>query len=1064
MKPIVLTMNGFITYKGREVVDFRNFEQGSLFIISGPTGAGKTTIFDAICFALYGKISSQDRGDGEELRSQYLSPEDPKTYVELEFEVNMQKIRIVRYPRQVIKKKRGSVAAVSEEVELYYEDKVITAKREADEKIVELTGLTWEQFTKIVLLPQGEFRKFLTAASNEKEEILRKIFDTSRYQRFSEEIKRRYSLVQKKFEILEQRVDLAVSTLEEETLEKIRDYRKDDRLPPQFYAEVSDRLEEEREDLDRQLRKGQKKEKEEEKRSEQQAVSIHRAQEHNEKLEDYEAARKELSELCEHEEKIATLRKRLDTARRSSILLLGEQEVRRQKEVLQKTDSDLALLKTAEGELAEKKKEVQKDYDGIESLEEETENLLHQIEALKKEIEELARLEEKLKEEALYRKKKKGGEGVVQRLGTELSTLEEEIAALSSPLKRIHAKTTELIELERTCNTSTSGLEVLRKIYKHLNSTLKEKQGLHSLTQEVPKLEAELKQREEELHIKTENFEKQLLLVYAETLKEGEACPLCGSLHHPKVLEAGEVVGKQELEEERKAITELRKKLVQTQQKEVGHRANIGNLSEELREEVGRLGNGEAGALSRRLKSLTDLLSVDEEEVALLVEESKQAGSELKKKLKGQEESLAQGRRELEILGDEAKKEEELSKQREELLEKKTKAEKDLLLYAEKETVCQVEIARIMGELRLETYDVSEGELRRRELAKLQDLRSSNKARIAQIKKDYQLVSDKLHLISGQLSSLSEKKVEEELRYHQSLSKWEKDVAEIFSSPEEYRQSLMSEEEMEEDESLIQGYEKLKQELSAKLQTLSAQLESKEKADVNALEEEKKTTDQQLGLLREELKGLSAKRENLSKVVEVMKAVIEEQGREGEVRRRLAILNRLCSGENAVKATLETYVLMYYFEEVLAHANRRLYQMTDGQYTLYRKEDNFKGNRRNKGLELEILDANVGKKRNTATLSGGEGFLASLSLALGLSDAMMSATGQIEVHTLFIDEGFGTLDRDKLQNAIDCLLELTGKHRLIGIISHVEELKQDIPNKILVDYKKDSGSSLKMVY
>lgn len=199
MKPIKLIMNGFITYKNEEIINFENFAQDSLFIISGPTGAGKTTIFDAICFALYGKISSQDRGDGEDLRCQYLSAEDPKTFVEFVFRMQGKEIKIRRYPRQIIKKPRGKIDTVSEEVELYFDNKVITSNREANEKIIELTGLTWEQFTKIVMLPQGEFRKFLSASSDEKEIILRKIFDTGIYQTFSEEVKKRYFALQKEF-------------------------------------------------------------------------------------------------------------------------------------------------------------------------------------------------------------------------------------------------------------------------------------------------------------------------------------------------------------------------------------------------------------------------------------------------------------------------------------------------------------------------------------------------------------------------------------------------------------------------------------------------------------------------------------------------------------------------------------------------------------------------------------------------------------------------------------------------------------------------------------------------
>lgn len=247
MKPIKLTLSGFITYRDTQTIDFTKFEQGSLFIVSGATGSGKTTIFDAICFALYGKISSQNRGEGEELRSQYLLPEDDKTFVEFEFEENGERIRIRREPRQVMKRPRGKIDTVSEEVELYLGNEVMTSKREVDEKIVELTGLTWDQFTKIVMLPQGEFRKFLSASSKEKEEILRKIFDTVPYQRFLEQVKQKYSMIQKKFEKMEDEVNALVSILDLEESACIQEFLKDNRLEPAFYLKALENMVQEQE-------------------------------------------------------------------------------------------------------------------------------------------------------------------------------------------------------------------------------------------------------------------------------------------------------------------------------------------------------------------------------------------------------------------------------------------------------------------------------------------------------------------------------------------------------------------------------------------------------------------------------------------------------------------------------------------------------------------------------------------------------------------------------------------------------------------------------------------------
>lgn len=1072
MRPLQLTINGFITYKGRETIDFTKFTQGSLFVISGPTGAGKTTIFDAICFALYGRISSQERGEGEELRCQYLSPEDEKTYVELVFEAGYGRVTIRRYPRQKIKRPRGKIDAVSEEVELYYGDKVITSKREADEKIVEWTGLTWEQFTKIVLLPQGEFRRFLIAPSNEKEEILRKIFDTQRYQRFSEEVKRRYALIQKKFAEFEQKVNFSLSSLEEEMRGKLGEYWKDGFAPVQFYAPIEEIL-----DREEKLLSFTAKELEEEgkvlgEKSERQSIRIHQAKEHNRDLETLVRKSKEYDRLLEREGEFQDLKERLERSQKAKILKIKEEELIRREGDLEKLNLAITQLKNSQITLEEKKKIVQYDYDHLEQREEEVQRLFQETEKRKQELQKLIRLEETYKERNILLRKKEGYEKALKEIRKTFDVTETSLKELSFPLQKMEEETQNLIMQEKIHSKQEQKLLSLREIYKQLKSILAEYRECRDAEKELPIVREQCERAEREWKKKAEELEKSLLQIYAASLKEGEACPLCGSIHHPDPVHADTSVTKEDSEHQRQILNERQKRLIEVQEKISRSKKSLADLADHLSEYTVRLMQEEklqtevSEEFICLMKELSGILKSGEMEETIqnLLQRSKDLGERFKYLSETTKGRIQEIKKELDHLRSQREEEEKRRKERDLLQHRLHDTEKDVLLYREKEISCTGEINRLQLELGLEGYEEDEKKKREVHLRELEEKRIIQKKKIQEIQTSYQQVAEQLNQISGRLHALLETKIEEERSYRDSVSGWEKERANYFDTQEEYRNNLMKEEDMNRAVQEMETYESEKTSLKAEIEALGKRLEHRKEVDISSLEAEKERFEHRTIEIENLKEDVFVKLNQIAQVLSVLREVRKEQGKELELKENLSILHRLCSGENVSRATLETYVLMYYFEEVLAYANQRLYQMTDGQYSLHRKEDNFKGNRRNKGLELEILDANVGKRRNTTTLSGGEGFLASLSLALGLSDAIMNQAGQVEVHTLFIDEGFGTLDREKLQNAIDCLLDLTERQRLIGIISHVEELKQDIPNKILVDYHKDRGSSLKMVY
>ena len=559
MKPIKLTLSGFITYRDTQTIDFTKFEQGSLFIVSGATGSGKTTIFDAICFALYGKISSQNRGEGEELRSQYLSPEDDKTFVEFEFEENGERIRIRREPRQVMKRPRGKIDTVSEEVELYLGNEVMTSKREVDEKIVELTGLTWDQFTKIVMLPQGEFRKFLSASSKEKEEILRKIFDTVPYQRFLEQVKQKYSMIQKKFEKMEDEVNALVSILDVEESACIQEFLKDNSLEPAFYLKALENMVQEQEKNRKETEEIEESLKKFEQQYQNCKNQISMANRHNAQLSQFQQKQEELGKLIPLEQEMKKRKEACIQAEKALSFYKEEVRLESVSDRIQKRNEELEQLIQQEKEWEEKSVAAKKEAEKIPYLSEEEEKKVKELEEWNQKEEQYGRLQEILHQEKEFEVQKRKLEQEKIKIQTSLKECEEVLRSLEKIGEKFEKSQEELLQTEKELSKTEWELDKYRLIYRELKKTEKFEQDLSLLQKSLGTNQQNSVLLYQKVQDAKKEFEQSLLTVYARDLEEGTACPLCGSIHHPHPIHEVTSVTKEEiisLEEQLKEIQE----------------------------------------------------------------------------------------------------------------------------------------------------------------------------------------------------------------------------------------------------------------------------------------------------------------------------------------------------------------------------------------------------------------------------------------------------------------------------------------------------------------------------
>lgn len=863
MKPEKLKLSGWGPYKGQVEVDFTKLEDRGLFLITGPTGAGKTTIFDAIAYALYGNMSGSMR-EKNSVRSDFAD-EDTATFVELVMRHGGKEYRVVRNPEYMRpKKKKGGKSAYTREKEnavLYLpEGKTVEGSSEVNRKMQEILVLDYRQFKQISMIAQGEFVKLLVASPAEKTRIFREIFSTSIYDSFAGVLKGRSGELYKRIMECRHKMDEDVHMLE----------RGEGRGKERYeYALFIESLEEEEARYKDMLAKAER---------------------------EYSALEKELTALAE----------KIGQAEQINEKLTKLGEWREQKAALLKGKE---AIDEAEGELkkARKAASLREEYVNCKNAGDLLEAMGRKVEQHRKELEAYGREQEKLKD--FYAKR-------------------ETIKAFYELLEAYEEKKRQLEE---------SGLWMKKK-----------NAELAKLQQQYMNQEEETGQKKRDFETADKAYKRAVVGIVARQIREGEPCPVCGSLTHPQVAKTAEEVPDEEgLQRLQKAYESERERLMELHGRAAACKGEVeSHRVQELEWE-------------ERAKEL-------EEEMNRLPEEIRQAA----KSMSGKE------------------------------------FEKILNKY--------------------HTYQVQIGE-KEKQIARDREEEKEQKEKLQRLEAIF---------LSGY-------------------------VKEGFGSREEYEHALRPAGEMEKAERAVKDYYDKLQAADGRIASLEEETKGKEREDtagLKALYEEKRKGRQQ------QLEVLNAQNHNLQETMKIRKSLKEKLKRLEGLEMEYGIvkdLDNMASGNNARRLVFEQYVMAGYFEEILTAANIRLEKMTGGRYELSRIAEVGDG-RVKDNLEMQVLDYYTGKLRPVKTLSGGECFKASLALALGMSDVIQGYSGGIRVETLFIDEGFGALDGESLEQACQTLMSLTEKNRLIGIISHVPELSEKIEKQIVIK-KTNVGSEVKVV-
>lgn len=924
MKPLKLTMSAFGSYAGKNVIDFTGQQQG-IFLITGDTGAGKTTIFDAITYALYNQTSGGER-NGNMMRSQYAQQET-ETYVELEFLYRGQTYRVRRNPDYKITKtlKNGKIREqkVPHSVELTMPDGTVfpEKKNATDAKIIEILGLTADQFSQIVMIAQGDFLKLLYTKSDERKMIFSKLFRTDIYWKIQENLRRKSmemdERIQENDRAFEQEKSRIILLPESEELPL-------DELVERLRERLKDALKEQN------LRRAN-------------------VEELNKKITKYE----EINKLFVSLEKIRQTGKELEARQAES------KERRQQIENARKADKVLV----AEQQNLRQQQEVEQSAQAIAKMTETLANNQEMFESLKTQLQEA---EAKQKREA--------------------ADIQKKMLALEQSFPSYEA-----------LQNARSEEQQAKKVWEDLGKTSEE--SFHKKEAGIAALKEQQKRQEQIVEQTKKNWEQTSLSasesakhyehmyeaflkeqagILAENLSAGCPCPVCGSTVHPDPAKLSD-----------HAVTEL----------EVEQAKKTRAAAEEKRD----LAYAAFEAEKTEKQKLAQAVEKEEADFVLAQTIAKQQRKEAEQNYVSLQKIAEQIREKL-VYPSLA----EAKKQYAAMQKALEAAEQEIAKKRQKVS----ELAEAMNTLKGQKLAEEENQKTAKKLA-------------AKTEKEYAKLLEKSGFVS-------------EETYHLAIL------------PERSRSKLEREEKEYESQCLRQQSEQklLEKQVSGKTYTDTTELNEQLKAEKQALKETEKT-----------YMELHTAYENDRSVLQNC-AVYLEKGKKLESEDQvIKSLSKTANGRlsGSAKIDFETYIQRQYFKQIIHEANKRLLTMSNHQFILKLKEEANTGRKTNEGLDLSVYSLVTDSERDVKTLSGGESFLAALAMALGLSDIVERSAGAIHPDMMFIDEGFGSLDAQSRQQAIEVLGELAGDSRMVGIISHVTELKEQIDRKLVVN-RTDNGS------
>ena len=1025
MKPISLTIEAFGPYRDSVTLDFNELQNHSMFLISGPTGAGKTSILDAMVYALYGEPSGEVRKT-DAIRSDFAEPQH-MTRVDFSFAIGDSRYRVERLPKQLVAKKRGTGMREQNASATVYEMKdgewkvIATSAAAIRDTIQRIIGFRKEQFLQVVLLPQGEFRKLLVASTSEREELLHTLFRTELYRRLQDALKSAY--------------DEAKSGIEENITKQsalLQSIPHDEEIPVLTIEHVRELLKDREPHRDTLVVERDK------------AVDV---------VDQFNILRNEWALFNQVQQSLIEATNKLDLVKereqeRSSLnekvqFLTG---LTPSYELYKQLGDKQAVLKTLKTALSDAKKSVEAATQHESKCTEVYETLESQAETMQAKRTTLAQLQQQAEQ------------------FNELVVLNKELSALNSQLETQDREKSEaklqvqhklvadleaaLVEARKQFQANSKALESIS----HIQEQLGYLQRYSELLVEKDKVQNDIDAKERSLATldKTVNNSKIQLERLEHLMAEGRAfelvhlvvdnepCPVCGSTEHPQLASKPELYP---TKEEIEAARAVRDEALQKQASEIGQKETLSvrlhELDEQVKDQVSKL------------KSSIDNFSED-------------AFDSIQQGLASQMEQLTALRRDTEQLTKIITKNEHDLVEAKGTLSKLEIGHNELLKNLHD---LEVQISSVQAKIDgvSKTLPTTDLDAWHKQIESLETEINTYDEQLKVCKSSLDAAKEQLNAKRGRLEILFTQVQEERKNLDRFYQEYVKSLESISVSEDDFIDALG-------DYKALDAFRTELHVLDETFSTAQAVYDAALKHAQSVIEPSDTVSDEVYNTAvekRDNLVGSLAAWDKETKHIETTLASLEELEKAmGEAREEITFLSRLNDlangGEQGFKnVTFERYVLGAILDEVVYAANLRLQKMSRSRYSLERS-DYTGGGRGKQGLDLAVMDAFTGQSRPANTLSGGETFLASMALALGLADVIQSYAGGIHMDTMFIDEGFGTLDPDTLELAMETLVQLQSSGRLIGMISHVPELKTRIPAHLEVT-RGDDGSTAKFV-
>lgn len=1080
MKPTKLVMQAFGTYAEQTEIDFTQFEEKGLFLICGDTGAGKTTIFDAISYALYGEASGSYR-DTKNLKSEYVDKK-VESFVDFYFTHQGKDYHVCRKPSFKYTNRNGKPDEQAEKVTFYQPDgttlegaKNVDGTKEKPGAIPQLLNMDAGQFMQVAMIAQGEFWKLLNAKTNERTEILRTIFQTDAY---------------KKLELkLKNRMDVSFAARKEREQSISQSFREVKVEPAEISEGISGILAEDlAEDSEEQPRS-----------------VVQRICDLQEKLqdskavwnieemltllqavigEDTEKAKQKETVLAQAEEELQKLQGTLVSAKDNNAILERYARTKEEREVL---ESQKGLFEERRIQLDRTKQatyKVKPEYDAWSAKEHEWERTkqlitdgaqtladcqtragmadakVKETEALRPEAEQCQKIVDKVREEEPRYKEREMLQHELGQIQLQLATQEQQEAALVTAEQMLQKRIGELQEQQAVWKEEPQQLAQAQATHDKLLDSQKKTESIaknlipawRRKQQELEEAQREYRKNQDAYESAKEAFthadrlyRANLVGILASDLAEGDPCPVCGATHHEKLATLVEASVTEEQCKELKAVEE--KKLDAFNQATASAsslRADVQVKGQQIKEEIRGYMTPEFIGGVEALEELIVSFERQREKLVDTVAQSRERLDTLQQnceKLREVEAMLARAQ------GTEMAR---LAEQRKSLVE-----ERQSLIA--KQAASQATLAA----LQTLSYPDWEAAMQagNHALARVKEIQTALDTAAKEKKSADEAVARVQASIATQKQALEQQKSDAQM-LKQRLN--EKLTACQFASVEEMQAQVATDAEIHAEEAKLADYDKKVTEVAARLSQLEQEQDARHRTlvDLEQLQQEHTSKRVQVETLRTALQAITFRIQNnceKQQNIRAQQVAYEKAKKENDTSYRLYTL---VSGQTRNgKITFEQYIQAAGFDSILQAANRHLLPMSDNQFQLYR-QTNAVGKQTNTFLDLEVLDISTGKRRPVGNLSGGESFKASLSLALGLSDTIAENRGGIQMDALFVDEGFGTLDSKSLEETKDALLSMSGENKLVGIISHRDEL-MDIPQKLRVT-KGRGGSQIQM--